>query len=410
MHKAGGAKGLNGCLITFIYVTGVYVVSRKHMYTAASWMLVFFYLMLASYTTWNWGINASIGPLIFGVAIVLAGIVLTAKHALLIGALSALMLFVIQHAAASNWHQSGAAMATHEPSIWNVVAYCTAFCMLALVSWLYKREVDRSLNNARQAEAALQQQKVLLKKQVKERTKELQKIQLEEMRQMYHFAELGQLGVTLLHDLAGHLSALTLEIEDIGDKRDPHEVARAQEITAYLNKIVDGTSERLYGETRAEVFDVIRVTNETIKFLGYKAVQNSVVIDWKPPDETWRLKGDPTSFAQIIAILTNNAIDAYGELPLSTQRRVVVTIERDKTKIIIRISDWGKGIRKGQRAQLFKPHHSSKKSGLGLGLYIAKQTTEMLFDGTILLNPKSTNTEFIVKLPLNISNQKGADI
>lgn len=68
--------------------------------------------------------------------------------------------------------------------------------------------------------------------------------------------------------------------------------------------------------------------------------------------------------------------------------------------MIIRISDWGRGIAKSKRKQLFKPHHSSKKTGLGLGLYIAKQIAEMQFGGTIALSPRTDQTEFIVKLRL----------
>ena len=69
--------------------------------------------------------------------------------------------------------------------------------------------------------------------------------------------------------------------------------------------------------------------------------------------------------------------------------------------IAIRISDWGKGIPESRRKKLFTVHHSTKKSGLGLGLYIAKQIVEMQFLGTIVLRPVSDHTEFIVKLPLN---------
>jgi hypothetical protein len=58
---------------------------------------------------------------------------------------------------------------------------------------------------------------------------------------MYRFAELGQLGVTLLHDLANHLTALILEVEGIKNKQQTTDISHAREIISYLEGIVDET-------------------------------------------------------------------------------------------------------------------------------------------------------------------------
>jgi signal transduction histidine kinase len=227
------------------------------------------------------------------------------------------------------------------------------------------------------------------------------------MQQMYRFAELGQLGVTLLHDLANHLTALTLEIEGLQSKRNSNSnaIARAREITGYLEEIVDTTRARLQGATQKQTFNIIRKTTEVVNFLGYKAAKARVTIDWQPPARSWKYTGDPTCFSQVIAIIISNAIDAYGNTtPEQRSRgiinRVEVSMRRDATHIIIAISDWGKGIPKAQRKDLFKPFNSSKKTGLGIGLFIARQTVVVNFGGTISLNPTSHNTEFIIRLPL----------
>ncbi len=400
-HKTQTLGSLIVCGIALLYTAFTHLLLRLHYHHAVAYLLILFYMLVATGIVWSWGINTPVAMLIFGLVIVLAGIVLTARWALCAAIVSGLL----QTAIVLNWHKPDTSWMGKESVFGDVLAYCTVFSMLALVSWLYNREMERSLAQAKLAEAALLQQKVTLEVQVKKRTAQLRQAQLEEMQQMYRFAELGQLGVTLLHDLANYLTALTLEIEGLQSKQHSKAIARARRIIRYLENIVDSTRERLHGSTQKQTFNIIRKTSEAIAFLHDKAAKANVVIDWQPPAQSWKYTGDPASLCQVVAIITSNAIDAYGAppkqapLPGTGTSRVAVTIERNDTHIILRISDWGGGITKSARKHLFKPFHSTKKSGLGLGLFIAKQTVKMNFSGTITLGPGSDHTEFIIKLP-----------
>ncbi|MEK7152647.1 MAG: HAMP domain-containing sensor histidine kinase [Patescibacteria group bacterium] len=397
------------CGIAALYVLVIRALARQNRHQAVAYLLVAFYMMLAAGIVWSWGINTPMGLLIFCVVIVLAGILLTARHAPFAAAVAGSILVGVQTAAVFGWHIPDMSWTGKKSSYGDAIAACVIFGMLALVSWLYNREMERSLSRAKQAEIALQQQKATLRQKVEKRTAQLRRAQLEEMQQMYRFAELGQLGVTLLHDLANHLTALTLEIEGMQSKQNSKAIARAREITGYLEEVVDNTRTRLQGATQKQTFNIIRKTSEVVNFLGYKAAKAKVVIDWHPPARSWKYTGDPTCFSQVIAILMSNAIDAYGNSASShglprTINRLGVSMQRDKTHIIITISDWGKGISKSRRRHLFKPFHTTKKTGLGIGLFIARQTVVVNFSGTITLNPKSDHTEFIIKLP--VGNEK----
>jgi len=393
-----------GCLIlcgfAFLYIISTYWLLRQNHYRTVAYLLVLFYILIASCIVVVWGISTPIGLLLFSLVIILAGILFAARYALFIAILSSAILIGSQTAATLEWYQPNTSWMTTGPSYGDAFAYSAMFIMLALISWLYNREMNRALTKVKRTEAALLQQKATLKLRVKERTRDLRRVQLQEMRQMYHFANLGQLGITLLHDLANHLTALTLSIEGLEDKQHSKELGRAHQIIRYLGDTVESTRRRLHGEAQKQTFDVVRKVGETIDFLHYKAAQSSVEIDWKSSVKSWKYVGDPESFGQIIAILTSNAIDAYSNTVAGTHR-VVVTLEIKGGYISIHISDWGKGIPKSRRKKLFTAHHSTKKSGLGLGLYIAKQIVEMQFSGTIALSSASDHTEFIVKLPLS---------
>lgn len=399
LHHSQVFGSLLLCAFAAAYIAIAHYCSRRYYYNVAAYLLAIFYFLLASGIAWNWGINTPMSPLMFVLVIILAGILLTARHALFAGALSVLSVLLLQTLATFNWHIPNTSWSNSQSNFGDVLGYSVVFSMLALMSWLYNREMERTLAHARYAEVALLQQRTTLRRQIKERTADLRRVQIEEMRQMYHFAELGQLGITLLHDLANHVTALTLELEGAQEKRYSKEMVRAQQITNYLSEIVDSTRQRLYGGTTEQTFDIIQKINETIDFLYSKAVHNDVDIEWQAGMQSCKYIGDPASFNQIAAIIINNAIDSYKNTSFSHKRRVVVALQLTEKLVIIRIGDWGKGITKTQRKQLFKPHHSTKKSGLGLGLYIAKQTAEMLFSGTITLAPQSDHTEFIIKLP-----------
>ncbi|HXH27208.1 MAG TPA: HAMP domain-containing sensor histidine kinase [Candidatus Acidoferrum sp.] len=395
------------CAVALVYALVTHFLLYLKRHRSVAYLLTLFYGLLAFGIIWSWGIDTPIGTLILSLVVVLAGILLTARHALFAAVFASLVLTVVQTASALNWHKPDVSWSGSTTNFGDVVAYSIVFGMLAVVSWLYNREIERSLARAKQAEIALLGQKATLKLQVEERTAELRQAQLEEMKYMYRFAELGQLGVILLHELANHLTALTLEIESMQNKRQTKSIARAQQIIHYLEKIVDSTRDRLHGTTEQQTFNLCRKINEAVEFLQDKAAKNRVTVDWQPPEGQWQYTGDPTCLNQAIAIILSNAIDAYGnsaETSASGSRRVAVMLSQNASHTAITISDWGKGITKAQRRRLFKPFHSTKKSGLGLGLFMAKQTIETTFSGTIILSPQTDHTQFIIKLPLQNGN------
>lgn len=382
--------------IALMYTVAGHVLLRRNYRRAVSYMLVVFYFVVASGIVWSWGVNTPLGLLLFGLVVVLAGILLPAQRALSAAAGATIMLLGIQTAITLGWYLPDTFWATTQSTYSDVLASCAVFAMLALVSWLYNREVSRSMAQTEKARAALARQRDTLEIQVEQRTAQLRAVQLEEMQQLYRYSEIGQFGITLLHDLANQLTALTLEIDELQSKQQSEAITRAQRIMEYLGEVVDDTRNRLHGGTKKQTFDIIHKINQAVEFLRYKAAREGIVVEWKPPTGPWMYTGDPVTLCQVVAIIVNNAIDAYSKTP----GRVLVGIELNNGQIVIKISDWGQGFTESKRKQVFAPSKSKKKTGFGLGLSIAKQTIETEFAGTIELSPLRKHTEFIIKLPL----------
>lgn len=203
-----------------------------------------------------------------------------------------------------------------------------------------------------------------------------------------------------MHDLANYLSVLVLEIEGLQNTRHSADIDGARQAIRYLEDLVDSTRQKLNGKTLRKRFDIGKEITATLAFLRYKAAKGNTSIDWEPPLKPLHYLGDPTCLAQVITVITSNAIESYALSGASAgQRRIEVVLRRDTAGPTIVISNWGKPIPHKERASLFIPFHSTKKRGMGLGLFMAKQIIEMNFSGTLTLNPNTDHTEFSITLP-----------
>lgn len=97
------------------------------------------------------------------------------------------------------------------------------------------------------------------------------------------------------------------------------------------------------------------------------------------PEHDVIVKINASLFEWVIENLAKNAVDAMGG------RSGVITLHVEDTedKAVIEISDTGKGIKKKDLANVFRPGFTTKKRGWGLGLSLAKRIVEEYHKGKI---------------------------
>jgi signal transduction histidine kinase len=104
---------------------------------------------------------------------------------------------------------------------------------------------------------------------------------------------------------------------------------------------------------------------------------------------------DGTKIHRVLDNLIQNAVEA-----MPTGGRLTVTAKREQGMITLTVSDTGVGIPDDVIQSLFKPFHTTKKGGLGLGLYYCKRTVEA-HEGTIELDSEvGAGTTFTIKIPV----------
>jgi len=99
------------------------------------------------------------------------------------------------------------------------------------------------------------------------------------------------------------------------------------------------------------------------------------------PSGDVRVMLTPQLFEWVIENLCKNAVDAMG----GEQGRITIRVDKSETRAIVEVIDTGKGIRKKDIGNVFRPGFTTKRRGWGLGLSLAKRIVEEYHDGRIFV-------------------------
>jgi len=97
------------------------------------------------------------------------------------------------------------------------------------------------------------------------------------------------------------------------------------------------------------------------------------------PDHDVIVKINQQLFEWVVENLSKNAVDAMGV----EGGQILLRVEETIDKAIIEVADTGKGIKKKDLKNVFRPGFTTKKRGWGLGLSLAKRIVEEYHHGKI---------------------------
>ncbi len=378
------------------------VASRKGFYRQVAYVFVGIFFLLLTWPTLVWGVGLPQVMLTYSLLVVMTGVLISSRMAFYMAGLISLTLLTIFHLGQvdvitfnQDWLRRPARYA-------DIIVYCLMFLIIALVSWLSNREIDHSLQRARQSEKELLEERNSLERKVKARTRALEKAHVEKMLDLQRFAEFGRLSSTLLHELANPLTSVSLDLQQLEDQNRSKLIGRVREGITHLEQYVETARRQLRNESEIKVFDVASEVERIAGFLGAKARAQRVEIELELVDDV-RLKGDSIRFDHIVSNLVSNAIDAYDDIETKNPKIVIVKTRHKGAFVELVVQDFGRGITKTQMARLFDPFYTTKEMarGTGIGLTITKQAVEEAFQGTIIAAyDKDSGTQFTVRLPL----------
>ena len=393
--------GVTATLVLFYYLA-----RYRNRQRLVAVMLVVAIFICASFMANQWGLLLPVPLLLFSLAVVMAGILISSRFSLFAAALSILVLGILQFFHADGIVEPDLSWMHSTSTTGDVIGYGCLFLSIALITWLFNRQMEFSLYRAKKAEAALLRQNDRLEEKVVARTRELEKEQLEKMQQMYRFAELGHVSTALFHDLANHLSTVSLDIETLQKRTQPEILSRIDDNIGYIDAIVQGVRSQLQGKVKVEVFDIKAEIAEVAKVAkvsarAAQALGVDIILDYDQKHPLW-FKGDALRFRQVIINLLSNAIEAHKGLRSSVKERAVkISVNIDRKTAVITVADKGTGIPANIRERIFDPFYTSKDKGTGIGLFIVRKVVERDFKGEInLVETTKTGTTFSLKLPM----------
>jgi signal transduction histidine kinase len=264
------------------------------------------------------------------------------------------------------------------------------FFIITAVSWLSNFEHERANKRARASEEALKEERDLLEIKVEQRTEQLRVAQAEKVSQLSHFAEFGRLSSGLFHDLAGPLSNMSLNIEQLGLTLHPElpEIKKHLELSIAaskrLERLIVSIKRQIQLNDFKEYFSLNEIIEDVIMLLNYKALKTKVVIEFDAVEKISTYQ-NPFKFHQIVSNLLSNAIDACQEKTLSTKHSTIqIKLSKKDSTIQLLVQDSGYGIDSKVINKIFDPFFTTKQqNNMGLGLATTKENIERYFNGTI---------------------------
>ena len=127
-----------------------------------------------------------------------------------------------------------------------------------------------------------------------------------------------------------------------------------------------------------ESADLYEVLNRVVNYMD-RRTSKRVAITVHQHSHDIKVLMNAALFEWVIENLCKNAIDAMG----GVDGRIDIYVEQQAHKTIIEVSDTGKGIRKRDMNNVFRPGFTTKKRGWGLGLSLAKRIVEEYHRGKI---------------------------
>ena len=226
---------------------------------------------------------------------------------------------------------------------------------------------------------------------------------------------ISALASSLAHQLSQPITGLSFQIHTV--KHDLVHVAAAKKSVQILDKasielekltgLVAGLR-RLFGyqEMQFDTINLVETCEAVLEFIEPTLKSNQIELIRNYSDRPF-IVGNSIQLQQVMINIFNNAIYAINSAN-STNRKIMIGISHNGNLAIIEIQDSGPGIDTKSLPEIFELYRTTKKEGLGVGLWLSKTIIEKHAGKMKSGNTPDSAAIFHIEIPL--ANQAQTDL
>jgi signal transduction histidine kinase len=235
-----------------------------------------------------------------------------------------------------------------------------------------------------------------------------------ELSHVSRLAVAGELTASIAHEINQPLSAIQMNA-DAADLMLQGRADRDENLTRIVTDIrndnmrVSEVIRRLRTllakhEPERRPFDSGNAVADVAMILRPEAERRKVIFNVQSPLTQANIDGDQTQIQQVLINLALNAMEAVTDL--SGNRRIVeIFMRQESSTIVITVRDRGHGISLENLPKVFDSFFTTKHTGMGLGLAIARSIVESHGGRLWAENCESDGAAFHVELPASKSDR-----
>lgn len=227
-----------------------------------------------------------------------------------------------------------------------------------------------------------------------------------EFEQVSHRTTMSELVTGIRHELNQPLAALRLYVDSATELAAPYNSSPLNECLRRITEKLQHSGELIHDKvaacspltTRRDWVDIHVLIKEVLEYFAsdLKSCEITITLDFG--EESCLLFFDRNRLQQVLVHLVRNAVEALSAGDHNDRQLRICTVSFPE-QIRVRVSDSGPGLDPTIAARLFAPFHTTKPTGLGLGLAISRNLIEGQGGEIGLESSSAQGTTFYFVLP-----------